>query len=373
MRRETRPLRGDSPGAGRNLTAYHYEGRGGGPRVYLQAGLHADEMPGVLILQHLLDLLDRAEAAGQIAGDICVVPMANPIGLAQWQNGRPQGRFDADTAKNFNRFYPELDKLVGDDLEANLTPSADENRKIIRAAFRAALDRTAGKTDGEDLRLQLLRWSCDADYVLDLHCDHHAVLHLYASTVRPDDTSRLCRSVGAKLALVQAVSGGNAFDEAHTVPWLRLAERFAGRYPIPMACFSSTLEYRGQFDVSDDLAAADARNLMTFLAAIGTLADDAAPRPAFADAPHLPLGGAAEVFAPQGGVLSWTRAPGDQVAAGEVIAHVTDPVTRDRVPVISPVDGMLFRQELWRAVLRGQGLGHVAGTQIVREGELLSD
>ena len=157
MRRETRPLRGDSPGAGRSLTAYHYEGRRGGPRVYLQAGLHADEMPGVLILQHLLDLLDRAEAAGQIAGDICVVPMANPIGLAQWQNGRPQGRFDADTAKNFNRFYPELDRLVGDDLEANLTPSADENRAIISAAFRAAL-----AADGCCCRLRsstLIRWT----------------------------------------------------------------------------------------------------------------------------------------------------------------------------------------------------------------------
>lgn len=373
MKVETHPLHGDSPGARRTLTACRYEGRGGGARVYLQAGLHADEMPGVLVLQHLLGLLDRAEVAGHILGDICVVPVANPIGLAQWQHGRPQGRFDADTSKNFNRHYPELDKLVADDLEGRLTQSPEENRAMIRAAFRAALDRKDGKTDGEDLRLQLLRWSCEADYVLDLHCDHHAVMHLYASTVRPADTSLLCRSVGARLALVQAVSGGSAFDEAHTVPWLRLAERFGARHPIPMACFSTTLEYRGQFDVSDDLAAADARNLMSFLAAIGAVATGAAGLPAFPDAPHLPLGGAAEVFAPQGGVVTWTRAPGDEVAAGEVIGHVTDPVTRTREPLISPVAGLLFRQELWPAALRGQGLCHVAGAEVVREGELLSD
>lgn len=373
MKVVTHPLRGDSPGATRTLVACRYEGQGGGARAYLQAGLHADEMPGVLVLQHLLDLLDRAEAAGQILGDVCVVPVANPIGLAQWQHGRPQGRFDADTSKNFNRLYPELDRLVADDLEGRLTQSPDENRATIRAAFRAALDRKDGKTDGEDLRLQLLRWSCDADYVLDLHCDHHAVMHLYASAVRPADTSLLCRSVGARLALVQSVSGGNAFDEAHTVPWLRLAERFGDRHPIPMACFSTTLEYRGQFDVSDDLAAADARNLLDFLAAVGVVAAGAARAPAFADAEHLPLGGALEVFAPQGGIVTWSRLPGDEVARGEVIGHVTDPVTRTRAPLISPVDGLLFRQELWRVALRGQGLCHVAGAEVARERELLSD
>ena len=373
MKVETRSLRGDSPGQMRSLTAYHYEGVGDGPRVYIQAGLHADEMPGVLILQHLMPLLDVAEASGQVRGQIIVVPVANPIGLGQWQFGRPQGRFDADTMRNFNRSYPELDKLIGDALEGRLTQSADENRAIVRAAFRTALAGQTGKTDGEDLRLQLLRWSCDADYVLDLHCDHHSVLHLYASTARPADTSLLCRSVGARLALVQAVSGGNAFDEAHTVPWARLAERYGGSYPIPVACFSTTLEYRGQFDVDDDLAAEDARNLMSFLAAIGALAPGVAPSPAFDDAPHLPLGGAAEIFAPAGGVVTWASRPGDQVAKDAVIGHVTDPVTRIRHPVVSPVDGILFRQELWRSALRGQGLCHVAGQDVVREGDLLSD
>ena len=47
-----------------------------GRKVYLQAGLHADEMPGVLVLQHLMALLDEAEKRGQILGEVLVVPAA---------------------------------------------------------------------------------------------------------------------------------------------------------------------------------------------------------------------------------------------------------------------------------------------------------
>lgn len=367
-----RRLAGDSAGSERRLTAFSYGSEGTGPKVYLQAGLHADEMPGVLILQHLLPLLDAAEAAGGIAGQIVLVPVANPIGLAQWQFGRPLGRQDAESMRNFNRFYPELDRLAGERIDGRLTASAEENRALIRAAFRAALAAETGRSDGEELRIALLSWSCDADYVLDLHCDHHSVMHLYASPARPDDTRALCQAVGARIALIQDVSGGNAFDEAHTVPWLRLRERYGDRHPVPAGCFSATLEYRGQFDVSDDLAAADARNLMAFLSHVGAVTGWP-DGPAHPDALHLPLGGSAEIFAPAGGVVTWACPPGTEVAEGAVIGHVTDPVARKRHPLVSPTDGILFRHELWRACLRGQGLAHVAGKKLLRDGNLLSD
>jgi hypothetical protein len=365
-------LRGDSPGTARTLTAFRYAGAGSGPKVYLQAGLHADEMPGVLVLQCLLPHLDRVEGDGKLRGEVLVVPLANPIGLAQWQYGKPLGRREADSGENFNRLYPELDRLIGDALENRLTGSEDENRATIRAAFRAALAAQTAASDLAEQRLTLLGWSCDADYVLDLHCDHEAVMHLYASPARPEDAALLCRCVGAELALIQERSGGNAFDEAHTVPWVRLRQRYGDRFPIPAGCFSATLEYRGQFDVSDEVAAADARNLMTFLAAIGAV-DGWPDAPAFPDAVHLPLGGAAEVFAPAGGVIGWSARPGARVGAGDVLAHVTDPATRVRHPVVAPVAGMMFRHELWRSCLRGQSLAHVAGQTIVREGYLLSD
>ena len=254
-----------------------------------------------------------------------------------------------------------------------LTQDADENLTIIRKAFRTVLMQMDPRNDLQELQVALLQWSCCADYVLDLHCDHFAVMHLYAASQRPQDTLTLCRAVGARLALIADESGGSAFDEAHTVPWAQLQRRYGDRFPIPAGSFSSTVEYRGQFDVSDELAAADAAGLMVFLAAVGAVRTAASLPQRQLDAVRRPLAGAAEVYARQGGVVTLAQAVGAEVAAGDVLGHVTDPVSRRRMPILVPVSGMLFRCELWRSCLRGQGHAHVAGETIVRSGNLLSE
>ena len=369
MRTQTHPLPGDSPGTARSITAHCWGDPGARPKVYLQAALHADEMPGVIALVHLMDLLDTAR--DRIRGEVIVVPIANPIGLSQWIAHKPQGRQEMETLQNANRGYPDLAALAGDELEPVLTRDAGQNLALIRAAFGRALDGADARTDLAAQRLALLRLSHDADHVLDLHCDHVAIPHLYASPLRPADTSLLCRCIGAGLALIAEVSGGHAFDEAHTAPWAALRSRFGYRFPIPAGCFSSTVEFRGQADVDDATGAADAANLMTYLCAVGAVDGPAMPR--HPDPPHLPLSGAPEVFAPQGGVVTWAVTPGAQVAQGQTIAHVTDPVTRLRLPVTAPVAGVMFRREMWPACLRGQGLAHVAGAVPGRDGNLLSD
>ena len=371
MTPEIAHLDGDAPGTARQLICLRYGVAGARPKVYLQAGLHADEMPGVLALQHLLPLLDLAEAEGRVVGEVLVVPAANPIGLSQWAFQRPLGRLEAETLHNFNRGYPDLAARAGDLVEGHLTDDPGANAGLIRAALLQAVaeEKARARTDMVEGQLTLLGWSIDADHVLDLHCDHQAVMHLYASPARPADTALLCRCTGARVALVQDISGGNAFDEAHTVPWLRLRQRFGDR--VLSGCFSTTLEYRGQFDVSDDLAATDAVGLLAYLTAVGAVAGG--PAPAHKDALHLPFGGAGEVFAPQGGVVTWDARPGDQVAEGAVLGHVTDPMTRVRLPIRAGNAGLLFRLELWRSCLRGQSLGNVAGEIVLRGGDLLSD
>ena len=72
-------------------------------------------------------------------------------------------------------------------------------------------------------------------------------------------------------------------------------------------------------------------------------------------------------------MVTWDVPVGAEVATGQVLGHVTDPVARRRMPVVSTGEGMLFRCELWRSCLRGQSLAHVAGEKIVRSGVLLSD
>jgi hypothetical protein len=344
---------------------------GTGPKVYLQGGLHADEMPGPLALWHLMELLDKAEAEGRLVGEVSVVPLANPIGLLQWLNDKPQGRVELETMRNFNRGYPDLAALAAEGLEGQLGPDAARNTATIRAAFHAALDRVAMHSELDALRVALMRWSHDADIVLDLHCDHVALMHFYASSAKPKVTEALGRATGAALALMEDTSGGNAFDEAHTAPWRALRARFGDRFPIEDPTFSTTLEYRGQRDVSDAIARQDAVNLMAFLGAIGAVTG--APAPVHPPAPQLPLAGAGEAFAPQGGIVSWVSEPGAMVQKGDVLGHVSDPMTRCRMDILAPTTGLMFRRELWPFCLKGQSLAHVAGESVIRQGDLLSD
>jgi uncharacterized protein len=369
MRVDAVALSGPSPGTTRTLTRHHWGREGARPKVYLQGGLHADEMPGPLALFHLMDRLDQAETEGKIAGHVVVVPLANPIGLSEWLLHKPVGRRDLEGAQNFNRGYPDLAALAGDALDGRLCDDPAANVATIRDAFADALAEAKIETEVDELRIRLMQASHDADIVLDLHCDHRAVMHFYTSTARPEITDFLGRCTGSMLALIEDVSGGNAFDEAHTAPWRALRERFGERVPQP--CFSTTLEYRGQMDVDDVTAARDAEGLLAFLGAVGVLTG--APPLVHLPAEEMPLAGAVEYAAPIGGIVSWVTRPGDRVTEGQVLGHVTDAASRQRVEITAPTTGLLFRQELWTSCLKGQGLCHVAGNEIRRQGDLLSN
>lgn len=370
MKTETLALTPISPGTSRALTR-HIWGGTTGPKVYLQGALHADEMPGPIVLWHLMELLDKAEADGRITGQISVVPFANPIGLTHWLHNKPQGRQDLETFQNFNRGHLDLANLAGDLLEEPglLTADAKQNTRIIREAFGKVLAEQQPRTENAELRLRLMQWSYDADYVLDLHCDNNAVLHFYASSARPEVTEALGRATGAVLALMEDTSGGNAFDEAHTASWRALRKRFPN-HPIEQPTFSTTLEYRGQRDVEDAQALEDARNLMAFLGHIGAISGG----PALAHPPtrQRPLNGSGEAFAPQGGIVTWVHEPGGEVAKGDTLAWISDPITRRRLPLLAPTSGLMFRRDMHPYCLKGQGLAHVAGDIAVRGGDLLS-
>lgn len=277
---------------------------------------------------------------------------------------------DGGGGANFNRGYPDLAALAGTALEGRLGRDATANVAMIRAGFAAALAGLMPATALDDLRIRLLQWSHAADIVLDLHCDHVALMHHYASSARPQVNEALGRALGSAVALMEDVSGGNAFDEAHTAPWRALRARFP-EAAIPDPTFSATVEFRGQGDVSDAQGRQDTDHLLAFLGAVGAVTG--APAPAFPPAPALPLAATGEAFAPQDGIVTWVRDPGARVVAGETLAWVSDPIRRQRLPVPAPATGLLFRRELWPSCLKGQSLAHVADETILRRGDLLSD
>ena len=112
IKRHTLPAA--SPGNSRTLTVIRYGDSSGGNKAYIQAGLHADEAPGYLVMHHLIDKLDQADAADKINGQILLVPVANPIGLRKWRDETLQGRFDFYNSINFNRRHLNLTEQIAD-------------------------------------------------------------------------------------------------------------------------------------------------------------------------------------------------------------------------------------------------------------------
>jgi predicted deacylase len=81
-------------------------------KAYIQASLHADELPGMRAAWELKKRLAELEAQGALNGVIELVPVANPMGLGQLLQGSHQGRFEGGSGKNFNRDFVELSEPV---------------------------------------------------------------------------------------------------------------------------------------------------------------------------------------------------------------------------------------------------------------------
>jgi predicted deacylase len=150
----------------REVVSFHYGTSGVGPKVYVQASLHADELPGMLVAHHLRLRLALLEDQGRLKGEVVVVPVANPIGLAQALLHGPQGRFDLASGENFNRHYAALLAPVLQRVEGALGADEARNTVLIRAALRDAVAAVAEDTELASLRKTLLGLACDAEVVL---------------------------------------------------------------------------------------------------------------------------------------------------------------------------------------------------------------
>jgi predicted deacylase len=371
MRTLIHPLGGSSIGSARSVTSLHF-GEPGSRRALLQASLHADEIPPMLVAQHLRRRLTELEAAGRLQGEIVLLPACNPIGLGQQSWGRLQGRFEWGSGQNFNRHYPDL-ALDAAARVRGLGSDPAANTQLLRKALHEALAAIPAPSELQALRQQLLKLAIDADVVLDLHCDNQAVMHLYATPQHGETARQLGQCLQAPLALLAEESGDYPFDEACSMIWPKLQAALADRHPVPLSGFAATVEHRGETDVSHELAAQDADGLLRFLALQGFIAAGAelGPPPAF-DCSLRPLAGCMPITAPHAGLVVFHVPLGAEVEAGQRIAEIVDPLSGESTPLCSPVAGLQFARELQRWAQAGQSVAKVAGHQALRSGKLLS-
>ncbi len=369
-RRETTiALGSDRSGVDRQITALHFGDPGARPRAYIQTALHADELPGMLVVRRLVEALDQYAQAGEICGEIILVAVANPIGLSQIEGGYMQGRVERGTDRNFNRAFPDLAALVRPRLAGRLGGDAEHNVSMIREAMAAALAEFNPADAFEKLQTTLLRLACEADIVLDLHADNEALLHLYTDEAFWPAAADLAAEIDARAVLLSRASDERPFDEACSGPWLQLAEETPGA-AIPPACFSATVELRSNNDVSGEFADRDARALVRFLMRRGLIrgAPGALPRLLGRAAPLRAL---QYLKSPIEGVVDYRLKLGDTVRKGDVVALVV-PAMGDVAAVKAETDGLLLARHDQAWAWPGKTIAKVAGVDVLSDVDPIS-
>ncbi|CAI8958937.1 Peptidase M14 [Pseudomonas sp. IT-196MI5] len=357
-------------GTERTLSVFRY---GAGTRkVYIQASLHADELPGMRTAWELKKRLTELEQQGQLNAVIELVPVANPIGLDQHLQGSHMGRFELGSGKNFNRSFVELSAPVAGLIGDRLGSDAQANIALIRQAMGQVLDDLPAATSQlEAMHRLLLRHACDADITLDLHCDFDAAIHLYALPQHWPQWQSLAARLKAGVALLCEDSGGSSFDESCSSPWLRLARAFPAA-AIPPANLATTLELGSLGDTRVDQAQANCEAILGFLAEQGLISGTWPAAPAEC-CEGMPLEGTQYLFAPHHGVVSFLREAGEWVEKGDALFEVVDPLHDKVTTVQAGTSGVLFAIDRGRYTQPGTWQAKVAGRELIRVGKLIND
>lgn len=370
-------LEGDTPGRSTELNYYRVGPTKADRKVYLQAAIHADEQPGILVLHHLLQLLRDADKAGDLNAQFVVFPMVNPLGMADIEFGQHQGRYNRGTGVNHNRGWPSLYPAVGQELIEKLGEDGDENIAMVRAALRAWVDDMPQLTALQQWRQTLFAEACDADYVFDIHCDDDSLIHIFSVPQLQDSMQQLADRTGAAATLMAENSGGGFFNEVWPGIWLRLARECPDK-PIPLPVVSCTIEYRGKFDTFDDLNRGDAENLYGYFQAQELISGKALGNKTQAPA-ATDLRATEYLRAPQAGLLVYCVELGDRVARGDRVADLLrldgEGAFIERIPIMAGTTGLVLSRVVKKYVWRDANISKIVGTEILdSRGEyLLSD
>ncbi|RWP69421.1 succinylglutamate desuccinylase/aspartoacylase family protein [Mesorhizobium sp.] len=337
MQKSIERIAGDSEGHSYEFPVFRFQGTDkAAPSAYLQAALHAGELPGVVAIDALMPMLEKAEAEGRIKGSITVVPQANPIGRAQYHFGEHQGRFHLGTRTNFNRGFP---LLAAPDVE--LLP-----------------DTTLGTAD-QRLKTRLLQLSIGHDIVLDLHCDDEGLAYLYVHASLWPAMADCAAAMGVDAVILWDEDTDGTFEGASITPYLNLPAEVA-RFDRRVA---TTVEYRGILDVDGALAGADAEGLYRLLVARGVVQDQALSTPGSFTGLVAPLENIDMMPAPRAGAVLYKVKPGDRVAEGALLATIVHAPGEagGRTQLFAPQAGIILTRRSRRIIRAGEGLLKLVG------------
>ncbi|MCP3687035.1 MAG: succinylglutamate desuccinylase/aspartoacylase family protein [Gammaproteobacteria bacterium] len=361
-------LSGDSPGKTTELNYFRIGPQHAKKKVYLQAALHADEQPGIMVLHHLLEMLCIADQSEELKAEFVLLPMVNPLGMGDIEFGQHQGRYDRDSGVNHNRQWPDVYAAVGDQLGDRLGRDEAENIRLVREAVGTWLKGLPSVKAHDQWRQLVLSESYDADYVFDLHCDDESLLYIYAVPQVSESMQQLANYTGAMATLLAEDGGGNSFDEVWPGLWIKLAQKHQDR-AIPMPVKACTLEYRGRTETFDSLNRQDADNLFGYFQAEGLIGAAAQGKPIKAPA-ATDLRAMEILRAEHAGLVAYHVELGEYVEAGQKVADLIhldgEQAMLGRTPVLAGTAGMILSRNTYKYVWRDAVITKIVGEKILK-------
>ena len=296
-RRDLAPLASESyTGDRATLPMAVINGAEDGPRVFVTAAIHGDELNGIEVCRRLLDVLDPAA----LRGSIVVVPIVNVLGVQFGSRYLPDRR-------DLNRSFP----------------GSHGGSMAARIARLVTEEVITGSDAGIDL--------------------HTAANHrTNVPQVRIADDER---------ALELAVTFGAPFV-------MRAPLRPGSLRAVALGLGVPVLTFEGGQPLRFDEDAIDValRGILRVLARLDMVDD--APAPAVAEPMVLEV--SRWLRAERGGVLELHVAAGDLVHAGQPLWTTTSPLGAERASVAAETDGYVIGATTLPLVQPGQALLHVA-------------
>ena len=282
-----------------HMPVHVVHGRRSGPRMFVCAAIHGDELNGIEIIRRLL-LTPHMQ---RVRGTLIAVPMVNIHGVIQHSRYLPDRR-------DLNRVFPGS---PDGSLAARLAHLFVE--KIVR------------------------------------HCTHGIDLHTGAAhrsnlpQIRADlddpETVRLARAFGTPVLINSALRDGSLRE-------------FASGLGIPMLLYEA-----GEGLRFDELSIrAGVRGILHVMRELGMLPPSR--RPATRTVEPFVARASSWTRAPESGIMRTLKTLGARVRRDEPLAYIADPFGEKEVPVLAHQDGIIIGRTRLPLVNAGDALFHIA-------------
>ncbi|WP_346293093.1 succinylglutamate desuccinylase/aspartoacylase family protein [Sphaerothrix gracilis] len=347
------------------LQTYRFIGDRPGKQVYIQANLHGAELAGNAVIHELIQWLSQLEDTA-LHGEICLVPVCNPMGVNQRAHNFASGRYNPYDGRDYNRIFWDYEK-TGVDIEAFVRSHWESPVETIVTAYRqqihnafaqelAAISSPAGVPVHELYRTRLQALALQADYIIDLHSSTNEGLD-YVYYFRDRDQSACY--FGLDFGILLDEYDGDAFDEAFIKPWLALENVFEqlGR-SLRCDIEAWTLELGTGMQLNPQSVERGLKGIQNYLVRKGLLPEVQVSHVSETCMALAHRSQVTKYYATTGGVIENRVRPGTEVQAGELLYQLLCFNKLQALPVVMDTQaqsaGLVYDISTNRALSQGE-------------------